>query len=139
MAHKLQPTLSHTQAYRHPSTFNKIIMAIDFNDSPEGLRTVMIDGRLDITGTDAIANRFTALTATANRHVLVDLSKLEFLASIGIRSIITNAKALQHRGGLMGLLVQADSSIEKTLSTTGIDAMIPMFTDRQLAEQHLNA
>lgn len=114
-------------------------MAIDFNDSPEGLRTVQIDGRLDITGTDAIANRFTALTATADRHVLVDLTQLEFLASIGIRSIITNAKALQHRGGKMGLLVTPDSSIEKTLTTTGVDAMIPMFTDRQQAVQELNA
>ena len=112
-------------------------MAIEFNDSPAGLRTVTIDGRLDITGTDAIANRFTALAATANRHVLVDLSRLEFLASIGIRSIISVAKALQLRGGQMALLVEAGSRIEKTLSTTGVDALIPMFTERQQAEQAL--
>jgi anti-anti-sigma factor len=84
---------------------------------------------MDIVGSDAIATRFAALTATAARHILVDLVDVDFLASIGIRSLISNAKAVQQRGGRMVLLVSADSAVAKTLETTGVDALIPMFTD----------
>ncbi len=108
-------------------------MAIDFQDSPEGVRTVSITGRLDIPGTDEIATRFAALTSVANRKILLDLTEVSFLASIGIRAIISNAKALASRGGKMVLCVQGGSSIEKTLETTGVDALIEMFNDRSSA------
>lgn len=112
-------------------------MAIDFQDAPDGVRTVSISGRLDIPGTDEIATKFAALTTTAARKVLVDLSQVSFLASIGIRAIITNAKALHGKGGQMVLLVEAGGAIEKTLETTGIDALIAMFADRSAALQAL--
>ena len=57
-----------------------------------------------------------------------------FLASIGIRAIITNAKAQQHRGGRMVLLVGENTTVAKTLQATGIDALVPMFTDAGEAE-----
>lgn len=112
-------------------------MAIDFQDSTDGVRTVNISGRLDIPGTDEIATKFAALTSTTNRKVILDLTQVTFLASIGIRAIISNAKALSAKGGKMVLCVQAGSSIEKTLETTGIDALIAMFGDAAQARQAL--
>jgi anti-anti-sigma factor len=109
-------------------------MAIDFDDSRENLRRIIITGRLDIPGTDEIATKFSALAASAQRRVVVDLTGVSFLASIGIRSIISNAKALQQRNGKMVLLVGGDSTIQKTLEITGIPDLIPMFTDTIAAE-----
>lgn len=110
-------------------------MAIDFQDISDTLRKVTITGRLDLPGTDEIATKFAALAASANRRVVVDLTGVSFLASIGIRAIITNAKALQQRGGRMVLFVGDNAPVSKTLETTGIDSLIPMFTDLSEAEQ----
>jgi anti-anti-sigma factor len=110
-------------------------MAIDYDDSKEYLRRITITGRLDIQGTDEIATRFSALAASAERRVVVDMTAVSFLASIGIRSIISNAKALQQRGGKMVLLVADDSTVQKTLEITGIADLIPMFTDAGEAEK----
>jgi anti-anti-sigma factor len=109
-------------------------MPIDFDDSNERLRYINLSGRLDLPGTGEIDARFAALSVTDNRRLVVDLTAVTFLASIGIRAIITNAKAQQHRGGRMVLLVGDNTTVAKTLQVTGIDALVPMFTDAGEAE-----
>ena len=110
-------------------------MTIDFDDSKDNLRRITISGRLDIPGTDEIATKFSALAASAQRRVVVDLKAVSFLASIGIRAIISNAKALQQRGGKMVLFVGDNATVATTLEITGIDDLIPMFSDAAEAEQ----
>jgi len=114
-------------------------MAIDFQDITDSLRKVTITGRLDLPGTDEIATKFAALSAASNRRVIVDLTDVSFLASIGIRAIITNAKALQQRGGRMVLFVGDNAPVHKTLETTGIDSLIPLFTELSEAEKAVTA
>ncbi|OQW71108.1 MAG: anti-anti-sigma factor [Proteobacteria bacterium ST_bin11] len=104
-------------------------MSIEFEDLSEHLRLIKISGRLDILGTQEIATKFTALACAENRRVVVDLTGVSFLASIGIRELITNAKALQRRGGKMTLFIGNNEAVIKTLEATGIDALLPMFTD----------
>lgn len=110
-------------------------MPIDYDDSLNGSRVIRISGRLDILGTGEIEGKFAALAATEKLHLVVDLSEVSFLASIGIRSIITNAKAQQQRGGKMVLFVGDNASVAKTLESTGIDALVPMFTELAAAHQ----
>jgi anti-anti-sigma factor len=108
---------------------------ISFEDVNENFRRIYISGRLDILGNDAIAQKFSTLTAAAPRRVVVDLSNVSYLASIGIRSLITNAKALKQRGGKMVLFVGNNAVVTKVLETTRIDALIPMFADAAAADQ----
>lgn len=110
-------------------------MAIEFQDISESLRIVSINGRLDIPGTDEIATRFAALSATSARKIIVDLTGVTFLASIGIRSLIINAKACQQRGGTMFLLVGDNAQVASTLESTGIGALIPTFLTLAEAEK----
>ncbi|HOE42131.1 MAG TPA: STAS domain-containing protein [Rhodoferax sp.] len=110
-------------------------MAIQFEDVTDSFRRIKISGRLDMPGTEAISLKFTNLAASAARRVVVDLTEVSFLASIGIREFITNAKALQLRGGRMILFVGDNASVAKTLQVTGIDALIPMFADLAQADQ----
>jgi anti-sigma B factor antagonist len=110
-------------------------MAIEYVDVNEHLRRIILSGRLDTAGSEEIATKFAALAASARRGVVVDLTDVTFLASMGLRSIITNAKAQQHRGGRLVLLVGGNESVTKTLTATGIDTLIPMFTDTGGAEQ----
>jgi anti-anti-sigma factor len=110
-------------------------MPIDFEDSANEIRHIKISGRLDILGSGEIDAKFAALAATEKRHVVVDLTAITFLASIGIRSIISNAKAQHQRGGKMVLFVGENASVAKTLEMTGIDTLVPMFKDMLDAEK----
>jgi anti-anti-sigma factor len=109
-------------------------MGIEFEDLHGQLRRISLSGRLDIQGTSEIELKFTAMSAVAERRVVVDLTAVNFLASIGIRAIISNAKALQKRQGRMVLVVTPDSSVAKSLETSGIDALVGVYTDSKEAE-----
>jgi anti-anti-sigma factor len=114
-------------------------MSITFEDVSDQFRRITISGRLDAQGADAIAIKFASLTATAARRIVVDLSGVSFLASIGIRAFVTNAKALKQRGGKMVLFTGNNEIVSKTLESTGIDTLIPMFADAAEAENAANA
>lgn len=110
-------------------------MAIAFQDLSDTLRIVSISGRMDLAGTDEIATQFAALAASSSRRVVVDLKAVAFLASIGIRALITNAKASQQRGGRLVIFVGDNQAVFKTLETTGVDSLIPMFIEMDAAQQ----
>lgn len=110
-------------------------MSISFSDVGENLRKIVITGRLDIQGTDSIASKFEALAVEPKKAVVVDLSSVRFLASIGIRSLITSAKAVQKRGGKMVLVVGDNSLVTMSLESTGVDVLIPIFKNAAEAER----
>lgn len=104
-------------------------MGIAYTDENDNLRRITITGRLDVQGTEDIAGQFATLTSSSERRIVVDLTAVKFLASLGIRSIIANAKAVQQRGGKMVLVVGDNVAVVRTLEATGVDALIPMFAD----------
>jgi len=110
-------------------------MSISFSDVGENLRRIVITGRLDMPGTDSVASKLEALIAEPKQAVVVDLSSLRFLASIGIRSLITSAKAVQQRGGRMVLVVGDNPSVAMSLEATGIDDLLPTFKSAAEAEK----
>jgi anti-sigma B factor antagonist len=99
------------------------------------LRRVSLSGRLDMLGMDEIALKLTSLTAIKPLPVILDLRDVSFLASIGIRSIISSARALDQKGGRMVLLVGSNDLVKATLESTGIDEVIPLFDDADQAER----
>ena len=57
--------------------------------------------------------------------VIGDLSAGPFMASIGIRSLVLSAKALERRGGKM-VLLNPDPNVRSVLATASIDQLIPV-------------
>lgn len=97
----------------------------------EGITWVMLDGRLDIAGTSVVDLRFNTL-AGSRRYVVVDLSRVSFLASMGMRMLLTGAKTVASKGGRM-VLHAPEPNVEKVLTTAGIDAVIPIHRERDEA------
>jgi anti-anti-sigma factor len=112
-----------------------IIMSISYNDIGEHLRRIVISGHLDMPGTDSVASQLAELTAAPKKGVVVDLSAVKFLASIGIRAVIASAKAVQQRGGKMVLVVSEGSTVMMSLEATGVDELIPVFNNPSDAER----
>ncbi len=107
----------------------------DLNDQ---LRRVTLAGRLDMLGMEAIDLKFTSLTAATPLRVIVDLTDVSFLASIGLRSIISCARALDGKGGRMVLLIADHSGVKTTLDSSGISEVIPVFTEETEARAALS-
>src|ERR1700727_921192 len=92
-----------------------------------GVVKVILEGRLDITGAAVIDLQFNAI-AGSNKGVVVDLAGVSFLASIGIRTLLLGAKAVQRRGGCFILLNPVDE-VERVLEVMGMTDLMPVFHD----------
>jgi len=109
-------------------------MGIEYQDLSDDLRRISLTGRLDIQGTEAIATSLSALVPGTAQRVIVDLSGITFLASIGIRALISAGKAQIQRGGRIALVVIDKSTVATTLEVTGVDELMPIFVDLAQAE-----
>jgi anti-anti-sigma factor len=103
-------------------------MELVVEELDSGILGVKLSGRMDIIGTQQIDLKFTALASTRKAHILVDLSNVTFVASIGIRTLIYNAKAQKLRGGSM-VLYKPNKQVEEVLKATGIETIIPIAHD----------
>ena len=110
-------------------------MSISHTDVGDNLRKIVILGRLDLAGTESVAGELEKLAAAPKKGVVVDVSSLKFLASLGIRALLKSAKAVQERGGRMVLVVGANSRVAMSLEATGVSDLIPMFKSNGEAEQ----
>ena len=103
-------------------------MKIDSTPLADGLIQVSLEGRLDIEGARAVDDRFAFMTTTRRANVIVDLSAVSFLASIGIRMLMSAARGQKGRGGEL-VLAAAQPAVQKVLVTAGIDQLIAMYDD----------
>ena len=101
-------------------------------------RCVRLSGRLDLKGSGEIDLRFTSLTATDAKDILVDMSGVDFLASIGMRMLLTCAKAKSARGAQMALFGM-QPMVKEALDTAGISSLMPTFADEGSALEGLKA
>ena len=100
-------------------------MKLTISNLDKDIKCVNLIGRLDIQGTGDIETAFTAQTASKKMAVLVDMTEVTFIASIGIRLLVNNAKALQNREGKL-VLLSPPSMIKEALEAAGIDLLIPI-------------
>jgi stage II sporulation protein AA (anti-sigma F factor antagonist) len=92
-----------------------------FSDS---VTKVVLNGRLDMQGAQKIDLPFSAL-AGSHRKVIVDLSQVAFMASMGIRTLVLTAKSIKSKGGRL-ILLDPVGAVEKVLVESGIDMIIPI-------------
>jgi anti-anti-sigma factor len=103
-------------------------LLIDAEDVAPGITKVNLRGRLDANGVQTISATFDRVART-QAQLIVDLSRVSFIASTGLRTLISAGRAIASRGGRMVFLAP-DPSVEAVLITSGTDAVIPIFQDQ---------
>src|SRR4249920_956345 len=88
---------------------------------------VVLSGRIDIAGAREIEMPM-AVVAGSRRAVIVDLSAVEFMASLGLRGIVISAKSIVGKRGKI-VLFAPRQQVEEVITTTGIHELIPIFHD----------
>jgi len=102
-------------------------MKLDVADMENGITKISLSGRLDVEGALKIDNEFTEITKL-KKNVLVDLSEVPFIASLGIRTLVIGAKATSNNGGKM-VLLNPQPNVEQVLRTTRVDTIMPIIRD----------
>ena len=102
-------------------------MKLDVADMENGITKISLSGRLDVEGALKIDNEFTEITKL-KKNVLVDLSEVPFIASLGIRTLVIGAKATSNNGGKM-VLLNPQPNVEQVLRTTRVDTIMPIIHD----------
>lgn len=108
-------------------------MELHYSETDNNIRLIKLSGKLDIIGTGEIETKFAGYCAGEKVRVVVDLAKVDFLASIGVRLLVLTAKSIASRGGRM-VLLNPTADVKNILEMTGIPAIIPMYDSFESAE-----
>ena len=106
-------------------------MDISQEDLDGGVHKVVLTGAFDIAGASDVDMPFSVIGGSKDK-VLIDFSGVDFLASIGIRTIVKAAKAMGGRGGKMAI-VNPNDAARKVLTATGVDTIVSVVDDEASA------
>jgi anti-anti-sigma factor len=83
---------------------------------------VRLFGRLDVAGTGAIE---LPLSEAVDGHtrIAVDLSRVSYLSSVGLRLLLLAARAAARRGGLL-IVIDPHPNAARVLHATGFDGLV---------------
>jgi len=106
-------------------------------DEIDGITVVRLTGRFDIGGAQAVDLHFSVLAGSAQK-LAIDLSRVTFLASMGVRTLMLSAKTMLRRGASL-VVFGADDNVEKVLRATGFDEIVGIYPDVQSAKAALTS
>jgi len=89
---------------------------------------INLSGRMDIEGVSLIETKFAGMCATPRMAIVVDMSGVPYMSSIGIRALLMNAKAVSRRGGKF-VLLSPEPNVKSVLTSSGIDQLITICGD----------
>ena len=107
-------------------------MKFQYSDLENGIRLIKLAGRLDSNGTYSVEVEFIRSCQGENPHILVDLSKVNYISSIAIPMFVNTARSVAHRGGRMGLL-SPQRNVLDVLDLVGVPQIIPVYLDLKSA------
>jgi len=86
--------------------------------------TITLIGRLDILGAESIDLPLATLSGSKN-EIFVDMAGVTFIASIGLRHLVSAAKAVQRRGGRLTLLNPTEA-VGEVITSSGLTILLPI-------------
>jgi anti-sigma B factor antagonist len=102
-----------------------------------GVIKITLIGRMDITGVQAIDLQFNVLVG-AQRALIVDLSEVAFIASMGLRTLLIGARTVAAKGGKI-VLYRPIPEVANVLVVSGIAALMPIVYELEAAIRTVSA
>jgi len=115
-----------------------MLMDMDVSSLEGGITCIRLRGRLDAPGADSIGVKFSAAASMAPSRVVVDLSGVGFIASLGMRLLISSARNAKAKNGVM-VLFGATTMVHDVLEQMAIDQIMPIVASEALALEQARA
>lgn len=90
-----------------------------------GVTKAELAGRLDTANVNELEQHFTTSIMPKAQNTIVDLSKVSFIASLGIRMLLTTARGLANRGAKFAMF-GANPAVMEIFETTALSDIIPI-------------
>jgi anti-anti-sigma factor len=100
---------------------------MDISTRYEGdIPVLVLSGRLNQGTADALHSAAMEAGEQAEKGLIVDMGGVDFIASVGIRSLIRPSQALSMRGGKLAV-ANLNPQIDEFFKLTGLDQMFRVF------------
>jgi anti-anti-sigma factor len=99
-------------------------MEITISDFGETAKKVTLIGRLDIIGAEKIGLPL-AIVAGTRTNIVIDIIGVNFIASIGIRHLVTAAKTVMRGTGKL-VLLNPNPIVTEVLLESGFQEVLPI-------------
>lgn len=93
----------------------------------DAVNHIALTGRLDVQGVNDIQYDFLRQTISLPKPTMVDLSEVNYIASVGIGMLISAAKHLERHGAKL-VLLNPSQRVRETLEAAVIGHVIPIVT-----------
>jgi anti-sigma B factor antagonist len=87
---------------------------------------VDMEGRLDSSSAGYCRDELVKLVQAKPQQILINLEKLDFITSAGLRSLLVAAKMLQSSGGQLKLC-NANDLVKGVLETCGFNSLVSLY------------
>lgn len=98
-------------------------MNISQQQLQDNIDKINLSGRMDLDGVSQIEKQFASMSAAPAMAVIVDMTDVPYMSSIGIRALLMNGKAVTGRGGKY-VLMGTQPDVRNVLAVSGIDKLI---------------
>ena len=106
-------------------------MEIIVSELGDAIKKIKLVGRLDIDGAAAIEGPLADL-ARSKGNIVIDMSNVAFIASIGLRHLVMAAKAVARNAGKI-LLLDPNPLVTEVLEVSGLQSILPIVRSEQEA------
>lgn len=94
---------------------------------------LMPQGRLDAAGVRPLETELAELLAADRIHLLVDMSQVAYVSSVGLRMFLTTMRKARRRGGALKLC-NLNERVMQVFKLAGFDRVLSILTTREEAE-----
>ncbi|HLY29209.1 MAG TPA: STAS domain-containing protein [Aggregatilineales bacterium] len=87
---------------------------------------IELSGRVDSTNADDLGDALNAQIDAGRNHLVMDLSRLEYISSAGLRELVSALKKVKANNGDLRLATPSER-VREVLTLAGLDAIFQVF------------
>jgi anti-sigma B factor antagonist len=106
-------------------------------ESVAGVSVVELSGEIDVSNASELSNRISERTAEVAGGLALDLTRVDYLDSSGLRMLLNLASTLADHGRELQVVVPQGSFIASLMETTGVDGILSVHASRDDAVRAL--
>jgi anti-sigma B factor antagonist len=114
-------------------------LSITVSEVSPGTILCVVAGEVDLLTGPILREKLTKAIEVAPAHLVIDLSAVRFLASIGLSILVEILAAQEAAGRHLAIVVQNSPAVRQSLETTGLDQVFDLHVTLSTAVQACSA
>lgn len=107
------------------SDYFRELFVIEVSEVSDSVYVVTLAGEMDIATSPELVSRLAGVRGTGAFRVMVDLSRLGFIDSSGIKALVSSAKTIQANGGTF-VIVAPPPHLERVFDIVQLSSVVPV-------------